>query len=146
MMGKSIRADDGGGRPAASATDPQHAPSMGDGRTAPFLHRVLVRANERNVLVNMNDIRWIGAERSYARIHLASVSYSIRISLGRMAERLDPDRFARIHRSTIVNLDHVREVVRWFGSDYLVRLHNGAELRLSRSYWRRLKERLMVVE
>ncbi|HEU0051730.1 MAG TPA: LytTR family DNA-binding domain-containing protein [Longimicrobium sp.] len=108
--------------------------------------RSLQRLLVRNVLVDVGEIRWIGAERSYARIHLGTGSYPIRTSLGRLALRLDPDRFARIHRSTIVNLDHVRQVVRWFGSDYLVRLQDGAELRLSRTYWRGLKERLIVIE
>ena len=123
---------------AMRAVHPEEAPPA-ESRPAPVLHRLLIRS----VLVDMSEIRWIGAERSYVRVHLATASYPIRISLGRLAERLDPERFARIHRSTIVNLDHVREVVRWFGSDYLVRLRDGAELRLSRSYWRGLKERLL---
>lgn len=133
----------GRGSSSGSGGDgPEPPPPAGGGGLGPFLQRLLVR----NVLVDVGEIRWIGAERSYVRIHLDTGSYSLRISLGRLAQRLDPDRFARIHRSTIVNLDHVRQVVRWFGSDYLVRLQDGAELRLSRSYWRGLKERLMVVE
>jgi two-component system LytT family response regulator len=134
-----------GGKRHASATDAQPEPAGGNGgRAAPFLSRVLVHEADRNVMVDMREIRWIEAERSYARIYLASVSYAMRTSLSRIAQRLDPDLFVRIHRSTIVNLDHVSEVVRWFGSDYLVRLHDGAELRLSRTYWQRFKQRLIM--
>jgi two-component system LytT family response regulator len=134
-----------GGKPARSAADSQMEPSDGNGgRPVPFLSRLLVHENDRNVLVDMSEIRWIGAERSYARIYVGSVSYAMRTSLARIAERLDPERFVRIHRSTIVNLDHVRDVVRWFGSDYMVRLHDGDELRLSRTYWQGFKQRLFV--
>jgi two-component system LytT family response regulator len=128
-----------------SAADAQPEPPGGNGGgTMPFLQRMLVHESDRNVLVDMRQIRWIEAERSYARIHVGKVSYAMRTSLGRIAERLDPERFVRIHRSTIVNLDHVCEVVRWFGSDYLVRLNDGAELRLSRTYWQGLKQRLIM--
>jgi two-component system LytT family response regulator len=134
-----------GGKRTASPADSGHEPPAGNGGgQAPFLQRVLVHENDRNVLVEMSQIRWIAAERSYARIYVGSVSYAMRSSLARIAERLDPERFVRIHRSTIVNLDHVRDVVRWFGSDYMVRLNDGAELRLSRTYWQGLKERLFV--
>jgi two-component system LytT family response regulator len=132
---ESDAANDGGGH----AANPNQAPPA-EGRAAPFINRLLIH----NGLVDMNEIRWIAAERSYARVHLTTASYPLRVSLGRLSERLDPQRFARIHRSTIVNLDHVHEVVRWFGSDYLVRLRDGAELRLSRSYWRGIKERLIL--
>jgi two-component system LytT family response regulator len=59
-----------------------------------------------------------------------------------LERRLDPRRFARIHRSTIVNLDRIREMALWFSGDYLVRLVDGTELKLSRWYWERLEERL----
>jgi two-component system LytT family response regulator len=133
------------GKRVTSTTDAKPE-AVGDegGKAAPFLNRVLVHESDRNVMVDMSEIRWIEAERSYARIYLTTVSYAMRTSLGRFAQRLDPDRFVRIHRSTIVNLDHVSEVVRWFGSDYLVRLNDGAELRLSRTYWQRFKQRLIV--
>jgi two-component system LytT family response regulator len=140
-----MTATETGGKRPTSAAGAQPGPAGGNGGgTTPFLNRLLVHKNDRNVMVEMSEIRWIEAERSYARIYLSSVSYAMRISLGRIGERLDPDRFVRIHRSTIVNLDHVREVVRWFGSDYLVRLNDGAELRLSRTYWQGLKQRLIM--
>lgn len=139
-----MTAADGGTR-ATGATDSQpETPGGEGGRPSPFLQRLLVHENDRKVMVDMGEIRWIGAERSYARIHVGSVSYAMRTSLGRIAKRLDPERFVRIHRSTIVNLDHVSEVVRWFGSDYMVRLNDGAELRLSRTYWQGLKQTLVV--
>jgi two-component system LytT family response regulator len=62
--------------------------------------------------------------------------------MGALQQRLDPTRFARIHRSTIVNLDRVREMQPWFSGEYVVILHDGTRLKLSRWYRDRLEARL----
>jgi two-component system LytT family response regulator len=58
---------------------------------------------------------------------------------------LDPEQFSRIHRSTIVNLDRIREMQAWFAGDYMVILKDGAKLKLSRTYRDRLQARLRTV-
>ena len=59
-----------------------------------------------------------------------------------MESRLDPQRFFRIHRSRIVNTERIKELQPWFNGEYVVVLHNGTQLRLSRSYREKLEERL----
>jgi two-component system LytT family response regulator len=59
-----------------------------------------------------------------------------------MEARLDPERFFRIHRSRIVNTEHIKELQPWLNGEYVVVLQTGTELRLSRSYREKLEERL----
>jgi two-component system LytT family response regulator len=58
----------------------------------------------------------------------------VRGTIASCAERLDPARFARVHRRYVVNLDRVKEIQPWFGGDYLVLLHTGHKLRMSRTF------------
>jgi two-component system LytT family response regulator len=96
--------------------------------------RLLVKNGERMFFVPVETIDWLEAEGNYVRLHCGREAHLVRATLSGMEEQLDPNRFTRIHRSTIVNLDRVKEVRPWFAGDYLVKLHDGAELRLSRRY------------
>jgi two-component system, LytTR family, response regulator len=95
------------------------------------LRKLVVTTQSRKVLVDVADIRWIEAADYYARLHTSSASHLIRRSLSWLEERLDARRFVRIHRSSIVNVDHVREIGPWSRGSWIVRLHDGTELRLS---------------
>jgi two-component system LytT family response regulator len=103
-----------------------------------YLERVMVKTRDRAVLLPIDGVDWVEAEGNYVRLHAGKDSYLVRWKIGALEERLDPRAFARIHRSTIVNLDRVKEVRPWFAGDYLVKLHDGGELRLSRRYRDRL--------
>ena len=72
-------------------------------------------------------------------LHVGKQKYLVRGTMTSMEEQLDPRRFLRIHRSTIVNLDRVKEVRPWFAGDCIVVLKDGTELRLSRRYRDRLE-------
>jgi two-component system, LytTR family, response regulator len=96
------------------------------------------------VLVAVDDVDWIAAEGDYARLHTGARSYLIHDSLTSLEARL-PGSFTRIHRSTIVNHRRV-VVVRPRGGLDRVELRNGAELRLSRTYYRRVLARIRDVE
>ena len=100
--------------------------------------RLLVKDGERMFFVPVERIDWLEAEGNYVRLHCGREAHLVRGTLSGMEEQLDPRRFTRIHRSTIVNVDRVKEVRPWFAGDYLVKLHDGAELRLSRRYRDRL--------
>jgi two-component system LytT family response regulator len=100
--------------------------------------RLLVKDGERMFFVPVERIDWLEAEGNYVRLHCGREAHLVRATLSGMEEQLDPSRFTRIHRSTIVNLDRVKEVRPWFAGDYLVKLHDGGELRLSRRYRDRL--------
>lgn len=101
--------------------------------------RFLLRHDGNLLPVLANDILWIEAQGNYARINLPDNRvYMIRSTMAALESRLDRFRFARIHRSAIVNLDAVRELQPWFGGDYIVILRNGARLKASRRFKARL--------
>jgi len=100
----------------------------------PPLERILVRSGDHHLLLKTSDIQWIEAEDNYVRLHVEGTSYLVRQTMGRMLERLDPARFKRIHRSSIVNLDCVKELRPWFHGDYMVLLSDGTKLTMPRTY------------
>jgi two-component system, LytTR family, response regulator len=99
-----------------------------------YLDRLLIRNNDREVIIKAEEIEWIEAQGNYIRIHFGKQSALMRETLGNLAAQLDPKRFARIHRSQIVNIDHILELQPWSHRDYRVVLRNGTQLTLSRTY------------
>ncbi len=102
------------------------------------LDRIVVKSGGSLVFVKTAEIDWIEAEGNYVRLHVGAASHLVRDTIGRLEESLDPGRFLRVHRSTIVNLDRVREVHPLFHGEYRVVLDDGTKLRLSRGYRDRL--------
>jgi two-component system LytT family response regulator len=107
-----------------------------------YAQRLTVSVRGRILFVPVAGIDWIEAEGNYARLHVARKIYDIRETLQALMEKLDPRDFVRIHRSTIVNIQRVREVQPWFQGSHIVLLHTGEELRMSR-YQRDAVERLL---
>lgn len=107
-----------------------------------WLTRLVVKSGGRIVFLRVDEIDWIEAADNYARIHAGRESHLIRETLQSLEERLNREKFLRIHRSTLVNLDRVRELQPLFHGDYLVKLNDGTELTLSRSYRDKLLEPL----
>jgi len=106
------------------------------------LERMVIKAGGRAFFIKTEEIDWIEAEGKYVRLHIGRESHLVREAISQIEAQLDPKRFLRIHRSTIVNLDRVRELQPWFHNDYRVILRDGTELMLSRSCRKRLGERL----
>jgi two-component system, LytTR family, response regulator len=106
-----------------------------------YMDRVPVTENGRIVFVKTRDIEWIESAGNYARVHVRSRKHDIRETLANLETRLDPREFARIHRSTIVNLQYVKEVHPWFHGYHVVVLESGQELRMSR-YEKELSHKL----
>ena len=116
----------------ASRSRPEAVPAHGSVQAA--LNRLALRDGSRTVLVRLDEVEWIEASGPYVQVHaLEGRPLLVRKSLTHLEESLPPDRFFRIHRSAIVNLDQVSEVVPLSHGDYTVRLRRGTELRLSRS-------------
>ena len=84
------------------------------------------------------EVDYIEAEGNYVRLHVKDESHLIRGTIAGMESRLDPSKFARIHRSQIVNIDRIRELKPWWHGEYHVVLKDGRQLTLSRSYRERL--------
>jgi len=99
-----------------------------------YIKRLLVQDGVKALLLPVERIDLLRAERNYVRLHAAGAIYVVRASLGALAERLDPDRFLRINRSEMVRLDAVKELHPWFHGDYRVVLHDGTALMWSRRY------------
>jgi two-component system LytT family response regulator len=93
-----------------------------------------LKIDGRVQLIDPSTIDWVAADDDHILVHTADRTWRARETLRDVARRLDPARFIRIHRSTIVRLGAVRELQPWFHGDYIVLLHQGAKLRLSRGY------------
>ena len=96
--------------------------------------RILVKSGEVQHLVKVADIMYISAEGNYVRLHTAAGELLMRERMAGILERLDGALFRRIHRSHIVNLDHVKKLLPWFGGDSLVMMADGCRLTLSRNH------------
>jgi len=96
--------------------------------------RLLVADNGRSFFVRTSDVDWMEAARNYVRLHVGDRTHLLRATLGALEQRLDPERFRRVSRSALVNVDRVREVQPWFHGDAVVILDGGARLALSRRY------------
>ncbi|HEU4952911.1 MAG TPA: LytTR family DNA-binding domain-containing protein [Holophagaceae bacterium] len=96
--------------------------------------RILVRAGDRHLLLKVEEIQWIEAEDNYVRLHVEGTSHLVRGTMGGILQKLDPERFKRVHRSSIVNLDFVKELRPWFHGDYQVLLADGTRLTMPRAY------------
>ncbi len=103
-----------------------------------YLQRLVVPAGHRSVFIRTEEIDWLEAERNYIRLHVRGRAHLLRENLGRLEAALDPAKFCRIHRSTIVNVDRIQAVESLLGGEYLVVLHDGTKLSSGRSYRRNL--------
>lgn len=92
-----------------------------------------LRVGYRTYLVSREAIRWVEADGDYLRVHTAERTHRIRGPMKAFRRELGDDRFLRIHRSTLVNVDFVREVQPYFHGDYVAILRDGTELRIPRS-------------
>jgi two-component system LytT family response regulator len=96
--------------------------------------RMVIRAGGKVIFLDMKDIDWIEAAANYVRLNVGKDSYLQREGIGSIAERLDPDRFVRIHRSVIVNVRKIKELQPCDSGEYIAVLKNGKELSCSRGY------------
>ncbi len=99
-----------------------------------YLRRILVRGPRVAQFVATREIDWIEADRNYVVLHCGAKEHLVRSTLEAFAQRLDPEEFARIGRSTLVRLDAITEVQPWTHGDYRVVLSGGQQLPLSRRY------------
>jgi two-component system LytT family response regulator len=104
------------------------------------LARILVKQEDHHVIVKVRDIQWVEAEDNYVRLHVEGTSHLLRTSMSNLLARLDSRLFRRIHRSSIVNLDYIREVHPWFSGEHVVVMKDGTRLTMSRSFRDQFKE------
>lgn len=110
--------------------------------SAPAGDRLVVKSSGRIYFVKIADIDWCEAAGNYIRVHVGTQAHLIRETMNRLESQLDPRLFVRVHRSTIVNVDHVQELRSSFNGEHVVVLRNGTRLAMSRGYREAIQERL----
>jgi two-component system, LytTR family, response regulator len=107
-----------------------------------YVERLVVRSGGRIVILRVAEIDWIEAASNYVRLHAAGRDHLLRETMTALESKLNPSDFVRIHRSTIVRVDRIRELEPLFQGDYVVILEDGTRLTSSRGYRERLQELL----
>ena len=99
-----------------------------------YLERFLIKGNERMYFVRVADVEFIESASNYVKLHVGSHVHMLRETLTDVATQLNPRQFARVHRTTIVNIDFIKEIQPWFSGDAILVMRGGQNLRLSRSH------------
>lgn len=105
-----------------------------------YLERLVVKTEGRVFFVDVDDIHCIEAEGNYVRVYNGQKTYLLRETISGLESQLDPKKFLRIHRSSIVRIDRIKELQPWFHGEYHVVLENGKQLTLSRNYRANLQD------
>ena len=105
---------------------------------AAHLHRFVIKSGEGYRFVPAADVASFEAQGNYVRLKTGNGQHLLRITMAELEKRLDPRRFARIHRSTMVNIDRIKEITPAWHGDFEVLLTDGQRLRLSRNFRDRL--------
>ncbi len=101
--------------------------------------RLAVQTGKKVRLVEVEEIDWIEADGPYVKLHVGLTSHLTRGSLKSLEQRLDPQSFVRIHRSSMVNVSRIRELQPLFHGELLLILAGGKRLKVSRTYRERLR-------
>ena len=104
-----------------------------------YLSRLPVRSAGRTVFVDLGAVDWLEAADNYVRVHVRQREYLVRETLAALEAQLDPDRFSRIHRSAIVQVDRVAEIRATSHGDAELLLHDGTRLSVSRTFREKLR-------
>src|SRR6476660_3859039 len=111
-------------------------------RDQPRAERLVVKSGGRLFFLRADEIDWVEAAGNYVRLHVGTTSHLLRETMNAIEGRLDPEKFFRIHRSRIVNMERIQELQPWLNGEYDVVLRTGTRLTLSRGYREKLQDRL----
>ena len=107
-----------------------------------YLTRLMIKSAGRVFFLKVDEVDWIEADNYYVQLHVGRKAHLLRETMNELEQKLDPNKFLRIHRSTIVNLERIKEMQPYLNGDYLVILHDGTELKLSRSRREQIQAKL----
>jgi two-component system LytT family response regulator len=110
------------------------------GSEKPRVERLVVKSAGRIRFLKTEEINWIEAAGNYVRLRIADETHLLRETMAGIESKLDPQKFIRIHRSTIVNLERVKEIYPKLYGEYVVALRDGTQLTMSRGYREKLAE------
>ncbi|MEM9888273.1 MAG: LytTR family DNA-binding domain-containing protein [Bacteroidota bacterium] len=103
-----------------------------------YPQRILIHSGKKLITIAVEDIIWIEADGDYSKLVTASANYLSNYGISKLEEKLDPDLFIRVHRSSIINLQYI-ESVNKYASSYDVKMKNGDMVRVSRGYMENIK-------
>jgi len=109
---------------------------------ARYWDRLVIKMRGRVFFLKTSNIAWVEAQGDYACLHSGEKTYLLRKTMNEMEARLNPDHFARVNRSAIVNLDRIHELKPVSRGEFMINLDNGRELKLTRSYREKLEAML----
>jgi two-component system LytT family response regulator len=108
-----------------------------------YRSRLVIKSDGRMTIIPVADVDWLEADGDVVKVHTSRrAAYVLRETMKELELQLDPGQFVRIHRSTIINVDRIKELQPWFKGDYVVILSDGARLKLSRRFKDRLESLL----
>lgn len=107
---------------------------------ANYLEKFVVKSRGRIYFLKTEEIDWIEAAGNYIKLHVGKDTHMVRMTMNGIEGKLDPQHFIRVHRSTIVRFDRIKEIRPWFNGEHVIILHNNKKLTLSRGYRHKLKK------
>ena len=99
-----------------------------------YIKRIMVKNSDKVFFIEVNDIEYLESSGNYVKIHSGGKHQLVRDTLTNLLNNLDPALFFRVHRTTVVNIEKVKELQPWFHGDYLVVMKDGTKLNMSRNY------------
>jgi len=104
-----------------------------------YLSRLAIRSGERTIFLPIDDVAWIEAAQNYVRVHAGQATHLVHVPMNTLEASLNPERFIRIHRSHIVNLQHIKQLWTLAHGQYLLELASGERLQTGRSYGEKVR-------
>lgn len=98
------------------------------------LERIIVKTNGRIIFLKVNEVDWMEAAGNYIKLHVGNESHLVRETMNNIEKQLHPEKFVRIHRSTIINIERLKELQPWFNGEYKVILTTNTQVMMSRGY------------
>lgn len=105
-----------------------------------FVERFVIKSGGRIYFVNASEVDWFEADGNYIKLHAGSKTELIRETIKNLEEKLSPEHFLRVHRSAIVKIESIKELVNWFSGEYKIKLKNGDEVQTGKKYKENINE------
>lgn len=99
-----------------------------------FIERFVIKSSGRIYFVSVEEIDWFEADGNYVILHIGNKTELIRDTIKNIESKLDQKKFVRVHRSSIIRINSIKELIPWFGNEYKIKLKNGNELLTGKKY------------
>jgi len=104
-----------------------------------YPERFIIKSEGRIYFIRTDEVNWIESAANYVSLHVGREVHLMRGTMSAMEEKLDPDKFIRVNRAAIVNIEFIREIQPFFNGEYIINLKDDSQITLSRKYREKLK-------